>query len=55
VTDISLMYTTIRTDENVEVRLPNNVVIQAAIFVHKAPHRLVRTKCEVMKSSSRRW
>jgi len=31
VTDISLMYTTIRTDENVEVRLPNNVVIQAAI------------------------
>jgi small conductance mechanosensitive channel len=50
VTDISLMYTTIRTDENVEVKLPNNVVIQAAIFVHKAPYRLVRTKYEVMKS-----
>lgn len=49
VTDISLMYTTIVTDENVIMKIPNNVMIQAAIFVHKEEYRLVRTKYEITK------
>lgn len=49
VTDISLMYTTIVTNENVIMKIPNNVMIQAAIFVHKEEYRLVRTKYEITK------
>ena len=49
VTDISLMYTTIVTDENVIMKIPNNVMIQAVIFVHKEEYRLVRTKYEITK------
>lgn len=49
VTDIGLMYTTIVTDENVIMKIPNNIMIQAAIFVHKEEYRLVRTKYEITK------
>ncbi|MFP3200763.1 MAG: mechanosensitive ion channel family protein [Sulfolobus sp.] len=49
VTDISLMYTTILTDENVVMKIPNSIMIQAAVFVHNEEYRLVRTKYEVPK------
>lgn len=49
ITDISLMYTTILTDENVVMKIPNSVMIQAAVFVHNEEYRLVRTKYEVPK------
>ncbi|QIW23701.1 mechanosensitive ion channel family protein [Sulfolobus sp. S-194] len=47
--DINLMYTTILTDENVVMKIPNNIMIQAAIFVHNEEYRLVRTKYEIPK------
>ncbi|MFP3064871.1 MAG: mechanosensitive ion channel family protein [Sulfolobus sp.] len=47
ITDISLMFTTILTDENVVMKIPN--MIQAAVFVHNEEYRLVRTKYEVPK------
>ncbi|MEM0064399.1 MAG: mechanosensitive ion channel family protein, partial [Metallosphaera sp.] len=34
VKDITLLYTVIETDEMVELRIPNSIMIQAAIFVH---------------------
>jgi small-conductance mechanosensitive channel len=43
------MYTTILTDENVVMKIPNSVMIQAAVFVHNEEYRLVRTKYEVPK------
>ncbi|MEJ2774847.1 mechanosensitive ion channel family protein [Sulfolobaceae archaeon RB850M] len=49
ITDISLMYTTILTDENVVMKIPNSIMIQAAVFVHNEEYRLVRTKYEVPK------
>ncbi|MDT7876539.1 MAG: mechanosensitive ion channel family protein, partial [Sulfolobaceae archaeon] len=45
----SLMYTTILTDENVVMKIPNSIMIQAAVFVHNEEYRLVRTKYEVPK------
>lgn len=51
VLDISLMYTTILTDENLYLKIPNNIMIQAAIIIHgKLNYRLVRTKYEVSKN-----
>jgi len=50
VTEITLMYTIIRTDDNVPMKVPNSVMAQAAIFVHSdAEYRVVRTKYEVPK------
>ncbi|ACP46940.1 MscS Mechanosensitive ion channel [Sulfolobus islandicus Y.G.57.14] len=50
VTDISLLYTTIFTDEQVPVKIPNSITIQAAIFLHnREERRKVRTKYEVFK------
>lgn len=50
VTDISLLYTTIFTDEQVPVKIPNSIMIQAAIFLHnREERRKVRTKYEVSK------
>ena len=50
VTDISLLYTTIFTDEQVPVKIPNSIMIQAAIFLHnREERRKVRTKYEVFK------
>jgi len=49
--DISLLYTAILTDELVEVKIPNNIMVQAALFVHsKEERRRVRTRYEVPKS-----
>ncbi|QGA53142.1 mechanosensitive ion channel [Sulfolobus sp. E5-1-F] len=50
VTDISLLYTTIFTDDQVPVKIPNSIIIQAAIFIHdREERRKVRTKYEVSK------
>lgn len=50
VSSIGLMYTTLITDENVPVKIPNNVVIQAAILVHNEEYRLVRVRFQVPRS-----
>ncbi|BFH73898.1 mechanosensitive ion channel family protein [Sulfurisphaera javensis] len=47
--DINLMYTIILTDENVVMKIPNSIMIQAAVFVHSEEYRLVRTKYEIPK------
>ncbi|AWR94134.1 mechanosensitive ion channel family protein [Acidianus brierleyi] len=50
VIDISLLYTTIYTDDSVPVKIPNSIMVQAAIFIHNAEEkRNVRTKYEVSK------
>ncbi len=50
VTEITLMYTVIRTDGNIPLKVPNSIMAQAAIFVHSdAEYRVVRTKYEVPK------
>lgn len=50
VTDISLLYTTIYTDEKVLVKIPNSVMVQAAIFIHNFEElRRIRSKYEVPK------
>ncbi len=50
VTGISLMYTTILTDDIVPLKIPNNVVIQAAVFVHNEEKRRVRARFQVPSS-----
>ena len=48
---ISLMYTTLLTDEKLYLKIPNNVMIQAAVILHGVlDSRMVRTKYEVPKS-----
>ncbi|AWR98730.1 mechanosensitive ion channel family protein [Metallosphaera hakonensis] len=50
VVDISLLYTIIETDELAELKIPNSIMIQAAIFVHdKNERRKVRTRYEISK------
>lgn len=50
VTGISLMYTTIMTDDNIPLKIPNSVLIQSSIFIHSSiDSRIVRTKIEVSK------
>ncbi|AWR97417.1 mechanosensitive ion channel [Acidianus sulfidivorans JP7] len=50
VIDISLLYTTIYTDDQVPVKIPNSIMIQAAIFIHNQEEkRKVRTKYEISK------
>jgi len=47
--DIGLMYTTILTDENVSMKIPNSIMLQAAVLNHNEEYRLVRTKYEISK------
>jgi len=50
VTGISLMYTTIMTDDNIPLKIPNSILIQSSIFIHSSiDSRIVRTKIEVSK------
>jgi len=49
ITDIGLMYTTILTDDNVPMKIPNSIMIQAAVFTHNEEYRLVRTRYEISK------
>ncbi|MGC8980963.1 MAG: mechanosensitive ion channel family protein [Thermoplasmata archaeon] len=51
VVNISLLYTSIITDEKIFLKIPNNVVVQAAVILHGASDaRVVRTKYEVPKT-----
>ncbi len=51
VKDITLIYTHIVTDDNVPLRIPNSVLVQAAVFVQSGSgSRIVRTKYEIPKS-----
>lgn len=50
VKNISLIYTTLITDDNIELKIPNSVLIQSSIFIHNSnDSRVVRTKIEVSK------
>lgn len=50
IVDISLLYTTLINDDNVPIKVPNSIMVQAAIFVHSSQEvRKVRTKYEVSK------
>ncbi|BCU66809.1 mechanosensitive ion channel protein MscS [Sulfolobales archaeon HS-7] len=50
ITEIALMYTTVITDENIPLKIPNSIMVQAAVFIHGAnEHRVVRTKYEIPK------
>jgi Small-conductance mechanosensitive channel len=51
VKNISLIYTYITTDDNTPLRIPNSILVQAAIFVQNGSGaRVVRTKYEIPKS-----
>ncbi|PSN84813.1 hypothetical protein B9Q03_12855 [Candidatus Marsarchaeota G2 archaeon OSP_D] len=47
--DISLNYTLIKTDQGPLVKIPNNILIQAAFIVHGVDKRWVKTRYEVSK------
>ncbi len=50
VTDVSLMYTSLLTDDNLPLKIPNSVMIQAAVFIQgRNSSRVVRTKFEIPK------
>jgi small-conductance mechanosensitive channel len=50
VTDVSLMYTSMLTDDNLPLKIPNSIMIQAAVFIQgRNDSRTVRTKFEVPK------
>ncbi len=50
VIEISLMYTTILTDDNMVLKIPNSVMIQSSIFIHSLNEsRVIRSKIEVSK------
>ena len=47
VRDVGIFYTTIATDDGTPLRVPNSIMIQAAVISHEIDRRPVRTKCEV--------
>jgi small conductance mechanosensitive channel len=47
VRQLGLVYSYLRLDDGPEMRIPNNVLIQAAILSHDLPDRWVRVKYEV--------
>ena len=49
VDDIRLNYTIIRSDDGVQVKLPNSIVIQASVIDHRTSERLVRVRYDVAK------
>lgn len=51
VRDVGIFYTTLATDEGTPLRVPNSIMIQAAVISHEIDHRPVRTKCEVTSFS----
>jgi len=51
IVSISLMYTSILTDDKLYLKIPNNIMIQAAVMLHGSlDARIVRTKYEVPKT-----
>lgn len=51
VRDVGIFYTSLVTDEGTPLRVPNSIMIQAAVISHEIDHRPVRTKCEVTSFS----
>lgn len=49
VEDIRLNYTMIRLDEGVQLKVPNSIVIQAAVVAHTVEERIVRVRYDVLK------
>ncbi len=47
VRSMGLVYSSIETDEGTLFRIPNSVLIQAAVISHEVPERWVRTKYEL--------
>ena len=47
VEEMALTFTTLRLDNNVPIKLPNSVVLQASITLHTEKHQLVRVRYEV--------
>jgi small conductance mechanosensitive channel len=45
--DVGIVYTAIRMDDGTRVRIPNSIVVQAALFSHEMSERWVRTKYEI--------
>lgn len=52
VDDIRLNYTIIRSDDGVQVKLPNSIVIQASVIDHRTSERLVRVRYDVAKPAN---
>jgi small-conductance mechanosensitive channel len=50
VTDLGLIYSVIQLDEGVTMKVPNSILIQAAILSHEVPERWVRIKYEIPHS-----
>lgn len=47
VEDLGLFYTAMRMDDGAPIKLPNSIVIQAAVLSHDLPNRWVRLKYEI--------
>ncbi|MFZ1023407.1 MAG: mechanosensitive ion channel family protein [Thermoplasmata archaeon] len=50
VTDLGLIYSVLRLDEGVSMKIPNSILIQAAILSHEVTDRWVRVKYEIPHS-----
>ncbi|MDG6996579.1 MAG: mechanosensitive ion channel family protein [Nitrososphaerota archaeon] len=50
VADIGLLYSVVRADEGTSMKIPNSIMIQAAIVSHDVKERWVRTRYEVPAS-----
>ncbi len=52
VTEISLMYTSFLSDDNIPLKIPNSVLIQSSVFIHSRNEtRVIRAKIEVPKDN----
>lgn len=49
VTRISLNYTSVQLDEGTTIKIPNNIMIQAAVIEQEVPERTVRARYEAPK------
>ncbi len=49
---MTLAFTTIRLDSNIPIKIPNSIVLQAAIFVNNELYRSVKVRYEVPSSIS---
>jgi small conductance mechanosensitive channel len=47
VADVGIVYTSFRMDDGTRLKLPNSIVVQAAVFSHELSERWVRTKYEL--------
>lgn len=47
VDDITLMYTTVITDDGVPLKVPNSIIVQAAVLIHREETRRVRARFDL--------